>query len=150
VRPWGAETLLRATLREVAAAADPVTRTFQAKADLGRTELRLGQTATVVLEGSVRSNVTRLPLPAVTELGGRSNVWLLDAASMTVRPQPVTVAGADANAVLVSAGLQPGQEVVTAGVHVLTPGLKVKRYQERAAAAAPAASAASVAAAASR
>jgi len=31
--------------------------------------------------------------------------------------------------VVIAAGLQPGQEVVTAGVHVLTPGQKVGRYQ---------------------
>lgn len=140
VRLWGADAPMRASVREVAAAADPTTRTFLVKADVGMAALRLGQTATVELEGTVRSDVVRLPLPAVLELGGKSNVWVLDAATMTVRPQPVTVAGADANAVLVSAGLTPGQEVVTAGVHVLTPGQKVKRYQERGASA-PAAAA---------
>jgi hypothetical protein len=41
----------------------------------------------------------------------------------------------------VTAGLAPGQEVVTAGVHLLTPGQKVKRYAEPGAAAAAAASA---------
>ena len=38
-------------------------------------------------------------------------------------------------AVLVAEGLQPGQEVVGAGVHVLTPGQKVRRYIEPARAA---------------
>lgn len=140
VRPWGAQALLRATVREVAAAADASTRTFLVKADMGRTDLSLGQTATVLLPGQTRSDVTRLPLTALLELGGRSSVWLLDAQSMTVRAQPVEVAGADTNMVLISAGLAPGQEVVTAGVHVLTPGQTVKRYQEPAAAGASPAS----------
>ena len=49
---------------------------------------------------------------------------------MTVRAQPIEVAGAEGNSIVVAAGLLPGQIVVTAGVHVLTPGLKVKFYGE--------------------
>ncbi|MEX8517861.1 MAG: efflux RND transporter periplasmic adaptor subunit [Leptothrix sp. (in: b-proteobacteria)] len=142
VRLWGMSEPLRATVREVAAAADATTRTFLVKADVGRAEVRLGQTATVLIDSPQTTGVTRLPLPAVTELGGHSSVWLLDVPTMTVKSQPVTVAGADGNAVLISAGLRPGQEVVTAGVHVLTPGQKVKRYLEPGAATPAAASAA--------
>jgi membrane fusion protein, multidrug efflux system len=47
---------------------------------------------------------------------------------MTVRLQPVDVLGADGNDAVIGAGLSPGQVVVTAGVHVLTPGQKVKFY----------------------
>ena len=35
VRPWGSTATLPATVRELAAAADPVTRTFLVKADIG-------------------------------------------------------------------------------------------------------------------
>ena len=64
------------------------------------------------------------------ELGGASNVWLLDVASMTVRAQPVAIGGAEGNLVVIAAGLSPGQTVVTAGVHTLVPGQKVRRYVE--------------------
>ena len=48
VRLWGDDTRSwPASVREIAAAADPVTRTFLVKADLGRAPVRLGQTATV-------------------------------------------------------------------------------------------------------
>jgi multidrug efflux system membrane fusion protein len=132
VRLWGAAgEPVRATLRELAAAADPTTRTFVAKADLSAAgDVRLGQTATVAFDLVKRDAVTRLPLAAVMEQGGKSVVWLLDPATMTVKPQPVKISGADGNRVLVGGGVQPGQEVVTAGVHVLTPGMKVKRYVE--------------------
>lgn len=145
VELWGASGApLPATVREVSAAADPVGRTFQVKADVGRgADVRLGQTATVRLPSARpgagataadgRSAVLRLPLPALAEVGGRSVVWLLDAAAMTVTPQPVQVAGAEGNQVLIVQGAQgvaPGQEVVVAGVHVLTPGQKVTRYVE--------------------
>jgi len=31
--------------------------------------------------------------------------------------------------VLIAKGLTPGQEIVTAGAHTLSPGQKVRRYQ---------------------
>ncbi|MDP4299245.1 efflux RND transporter periplasmic adaptor subunit [Leptothrix discophora] len=128
---WGAQGQpLAATLREVAAAADPVGRTFLVKASLGLDagEVRLGQTATVSLARPVRQDVRRLPLSAVAESGGRSVVWVLDAAAMSVQPVPVVTGAPDGNQVVVTEGLQPGQEIVTAGLHVLTPGQKVVRY----------------------
>jgi len=131
VKLWGeAEQTIAATIREVAAAADPATRTFLVKADVGRASVRLGQTATVLIEQPRTIGVAKLPLSAVMEVQGKTSVWLLDKASMTVRPQAVQVAGAEGNTVLVNAGLRPGQIVVTAGVHVLTPGQKVKLYGE--------------------
>ena len=129
VRLWGTQTTLPATVREVAAAADAATRTFQVKADLGRADVQLGQTATVLLETPRQDGVTKLPLTAVMQQQGKTAVWLLDKASMTVRVQPVVVAGAEGNTVVVASGLSAGQVVVTAGVHVLTPGQKVKLYE---------------------
>lgn len=146
LRLWGATdgATTPATVREVSAAADPSTRTFQVKADVGSAAVRLGQTATVLIDGPVASGVIKLPLPAVFEQGGKSSVWLVDSAAMTVRAQPIAVAGAEGNLVVVAGGLQPGQVVVTAGVHVLTPGQKVRWYQEPGApVAAPATAAAS-------
>lgn len=142
VRPWGdAQALLPATIREVSAAADPVTRTFQVKADIGSGgSLRLGQTATVLVDMPRTAGVTKLPLSALKEEQGASHVWLVDPATMTVQLQPVDVLGADGNDAVIGNGLSPGQVVVTAGVHVLTPGQKVKFYVDPtvASAAAPA------------
>lgn len=133
--PWGDDKPVPATVREVAAAADPVTRTFLVKADLGKAALRLGQTASVRVAGPAVTGVIRLPLTAVAETQGKTVVWLFDRASMTVRVQPVAVAGADGNTVVIVGGVKPGDEVVVAGVHVLTPGQKVKPFTEVAAAA---------------
>ena len=130
VRRWGAATPVSATLREVAAAADPSTSTFLAKADLGAAQLELGQTVTVVIEQPRAEAVLRLPLAAVVQANGQSAVWVLDRASMTVKPQPVVVAGADGNRLVLASGLAAGQTVVTAGVHTLAPGQKVRLYGE--------------------
>ena len=50
---------------------------------------------------------------------------------MTVKLQPVVIATADGNEAVVSSGLQPGMQVVTAGVHVLSPGQKVSIYKPK-------------------
>jgi RND family efflux transporter MFP subunit len=145
---WGSEASLPATLRELSAAADPATRTFLAKADLGgKAEVRLGQTATVRLAlgsaspamaakaakastAAVGTQAIKLPLEAIGEQKGQAVVWLLDAAQMTVTPHPVSLAAHEGRQAVIAGGLAPGQEVVVAGVHALTAGLKVKRYVE--------------------
>jgi len=118
------------SLREVAAATDPVTRTFLIKADAGKLDARIGQTVSVLLASPRVAQAIKLPLSAVLQTQGQTSVWVLDAASMTVKQQPVQVGGADGNEVLVAAGLQPGQEVVVAGVHVLKAGQKVRRFEQ--------------------
>lgn len=129
VRLWGADAApLAANIREISAAADPVTRTFLVKADIGQAAVRLGQTATVLVEMPQTAGIVKLPLSALKEEQGKSIVWLVDRSSMTVRAQPVQVAGADGNEAVIASGLQTGQVVVTAGVHVLNPGQKVKFY----------------------
>ena len=130
VRLWGAQgEAIPATIREIAAAADPVTRTFLVKADIGKTAgARLGQTATVAMELPQLGGVTKLPLSALREEQGKSAVWLVDRGNMTVKSQFVTLAGAEGNEAVITSGLAPGQVVVTAGVHVLSPGQKVKFY----------------------
>ena len=148
VRLWGAgEARLPATIREVSAAADSVTRTFLVKADIGTTAVdgvRLGQTATVVMELPQVAGVTKLPLSALREEKGRSTVWVVDRGSMTVKSQDVKLAGADGNEAVITSGLAAGEIVVTAGVHVLSPGQKVKFYVEPGVAAAAAAASAAV------
>ena len=113
VRLWGATTEpLPAAIREVSAAADPMTRTFLIKADIGKAAVdgaRLGQTATVSMELPQTTGVTKLPLSALREEQGRSAVWLVDRNSMTVKSQDVKLAGADGNDAVITAGLSPGQ-----------------------------------------
>jgi membrane fusion protein, multidrug efflux system len=129
VRLWGAgDAAVPASVREVAAAADPVTRTFLVKADVGKAPVRIGQTATVTLPLPAATGAFKLPLSALFELQGRTQVWLLDKSAMTVSAQPVQVVGAEGNFALVAAGVSAGQVLVSAGVHTLTAGQKVTLY----------------------
>jgi membrane fusion protein, multidrug efflux system len=134
VRMWGDNTLHAATLRELAASADPMTRTFAAKADVGKATVQLGQTATVLVEQPRTQGVVKLPLTAIVRLQDRAAVWVVDKPTMKVKQVTVAIGGADGNEVVVTGGLTPGQEVVIAGVHVLSPDQQVKFYNPSAAA----------------
>lgn len=134
VRMWSSDARLKGVVREVAASADPVTRTFSVKVALeGKDTPALGTTVSVVPQAFDRSGVqvVKLPTSAFRQDGNQSAVWVLDTATMTVKLQPVVIATADGNDVVVASGLQPGMQVVVAGVHVLSPGQKVSIYKEK-------------------
>lgn len=134
VRVWAASQTLVGKVREIAASADPVTRTFPVKVSLdGKDAPALGATVYVAPRALAHAGVQviKLPTSALRQEGQGTAVWVLDKTSMTVRSQPVQIATADGNQAVVAAGLQPGMQVVAAGVHVLQPGQKVTVYQEK-------------------
>jgi RND family efflux transporter MFP subunit len=127
-------------IREVAASADPVTRTYAVKVSLeGADQPPLGATATVRLaptsgaQPAAAPAAIRLPTSALWQQGQGSAVWLFDAAAGVVRARSVRVAGMDGNEVLIADGLKPGEEVVSTGTHVLNDGQSVVRYATQAA-----------------
>jgi multidrug efflux pump subunit AcrA (membrane-fusion protein) len=71
-----------------------------------------------------------LPLTALFEHQGKTQVWVLDRTSMTVQMRPVQPVAPQGNQIVIAAGLQPGDTIVTAGVHTLTAGQKVTQYVE--------------------
>ena len=125
----------------MAASADPATRTYVVKAALQGADLpALGATVHVMPEGmgvsreAVGSQVIKLPTTALRQEGGNGQgtaVWLYDAASSSVKLQPVQIASADGNEAVIASGLQPGMQVVATGAHVLTPGQKVTVYRDK-------------------
>ena len=132
VQRWASQQTLRGTVREVAASADPVTRTYSVKLTMdGKDVLPLGATVTVTAAAFAHGDtpLIKLPTSALLRDGNGSAVWLLDSATMTVKLKPIDIATADGNAVVVRSGLEPGMQVVVAGVHVLQPGQKVSLYQ---------------------
>ncbi len=135
VRSWSGGPTLSGTVREVAASADPVTRTFPVKVTLSGKDapesLPLGATVYVVPQAiaPLAGGVIKLPTSALRQEGKGTAVWVLDPATLTVRSQAVQIATADGNEAVIAAGLQPGQLVVSAGVHVLSPGQKVTIFK---------------------
>lgn len=125
--------MVQGTVREMAASADPVTRTYAVKLALAPGvggALPLGATLNVRAPGlsSAVASAIKLPTSALRQEGQGTAVWVLDEANMTVNSQAVQLGPVDGNEVVVSSGLKPGQKVVSAGVHVLSPGQKVTVY----------------------
>jgi RND family efflux transporter MFP subunit len=123
--------VLQGQVREIGASADPVTRTFTVKLGLVKAEsLPLGATLNVhapQLAGS-QSDVIKVPTNALRQEGTQTAVWIFDVQTSTVKSQVVQVATADGNEVVITSGLNPGQQIVSTGVHVLSPGQKVSVY----------------------
>ena len=141
VRPWTSGQVspepLAAQVREIAASADPLTRTFQVKLGLtADASVALGSTVSVVFADDATaapavSAPVRLPTSALIQANGGGKdtaVWVFDPASSRVNMRPVVVSGAEGNEMLVVSGLKDGEEIVAAGVHVLSPGQQVTRF----------------------
>ncbi len=120
-------------IREIAASADPVTRTFPIKVSVDAAQApAIGSTVAVQPPSSMAGvQAIKLPTSALFQQGQASYVWVLDSASMTVKSTPVQIATADGNQAVIAAGLTPGMLVVSAGVHVLSPDQKVTIFNEK-------------------
>jgi RND family efflux transporter MFP subunit len=118
-------------VREVAPAADPVTRTFTVRISLQDppAEMRLGSAVVgrVVLEAQ---QVATLPPLSLIKDADKPAVWLFDPTTATVAPRRVTVLRYENDRVLVSEGLANGDRVVVAGVQKLRPGMKVRLLED--------------------
>lgn len=116
-----------ATVREVAAVADPATRTYKVTVTLPSDVpgVQLGMTATVTDNKAVGSGTDCvLPLSAIYQTGNTPQVWVVGK-DRTVSLQNVSVETFDDNRVSVK-GLKNGDMVVTAGVQLLSNGQVVR------------------------
>ncbi|WP_432723686.1 efflux RND transporter periplasmic adaptor subunit [Jeongeupia wiesaeckerbachi] len=115
---------------EISAAADPASRTYASRVVFDETvpQLGLGMTASVRLaapDTAAAGGQVRLPLTALFGETGKQQVWRLDTKAGRVHAQPVKVLTITDTAVLVS-GVKAGEQIVTAGVHLLREGQPVK------------------------
>lgn len=125
VRTWAQrDNAVPGVVREIAPAADPATRTFIARVALSKAtaDIRLGMTATVNLSVPLPPSI-RVPLTALLNDQGKTSVWVVEKGK--VKLVPIEVARPQGNEILVASGLDAGQEVVIAGVHLLREGQKV-------------------------
>jgi RND family efflux transporter MFP subunit len=114
-------------VREIAPAADAATRTRRIKIALENPpeSFRLGTTITASLkEAAVEQMV--LPATAILLRDGKSFVWVVDEGDGTVKSREVITGPALGSGIVVTAGIDAGMRVVTAGVHSLQEGQKVK------------------------
>ncbi len=116
-----------ARLRELSPSADPSTRTYAARFALPGADdaVRLGMTATLSISRPGAGRVARLPLSALYNAGSGPAVWTVRADG-ALELKPVTVQGYEAREVLVSGGVDEGDQVVALGVQKLDPGQRVR------------------------
>jgi membrane fusion protein, multidrug efflux system len=119
---------LAGRLREISPVADPVTRTYAARISLKDADPRLplGMSATVRFPASA-PGATKLmvPLTAIFQQGNQPAVWKLGADN-SVTLQAVSVAAFTDGGAMVIGGLTGGEQIVAAGVNLLTAGEKVR------------------------
>jgi len=118
---------LVANVREVSPSSDPVTRTYRVKCTLpGQPPgWRLGLNAIVTLEAGHAVRAIRIPSTALYEKDRKSAVWIVKD-DQTIELRPIVVVRYDTDSVEVSSGLRSGERIVTAGVHKLLAGQKVR------------------------
>lgn len=120
-------------VREVSPGADAVTRTYAVRIAVAGADatMRLGMTASVLLRQAAADAVV-LPLTALYQQGDKTALWVVDAASdgtHAVKLAPVKVGVFREDTVTIVSGINAGDTVVTAGVHKLTAGQKVRLAQ---------------------
>jgi RND family efflux transporter MFP subunit len=127
-----------ALIVEVAAAADPVTRTFQARARFdppSDVAILPGMSATLTLNvpDDILPSESAVQIPANAVIGGDdggSYVWVIDSATMTTSLAPVQVGQLSGSEVTILDGLGEGDRIAISGVQHLADGMQVRELTD--------------------
>ena len=118
---------LDGTVREIAASADPQSRTFAVRVAIADppASVRLGMSASVTVRVPAAQPSLVLPMAAVDQRRGQTVVWVVDTERGVVATRPVTVGGLVGDAFAITDGLRAGEPVVAAGGALLNEGQAV-------------------------
>ena len=124
------------TVSRIAAASDPMTGTFEVEIDVSANGARfvrgLVGKVTLDLAAAGAAAATLIPVAALVEANGpAATVYVLDSRATAVRRKQVTVGAIVGDRVIVSAGLEPGERVITDGAAWLTDGRAVRVVADR-------------------
>lgn len=118
-----------AKLRLLSEAADPVTRTFEARYVLEGTlaSAPLGSTVTLhIADHQAANQVMQVPLAALYDPGKGPGVWRISGKPAKVSWRPVQVLGLGDDVARITGSLKPGEQVVALGAHLLHDGEAVR------------------------
>jgi RND family efflux transporter MFP subunit len=122
-------------VREIAPAADALTRTYTVKISVQGADdaLRWGMTANVGVAGIRTSPVAAgsivVPLTALNQQGQQPAVWVVGPSNV-VQSRPVQVAQYLENGAVIASGLAEGEMIIVAGVHKLNAGEVIQPLPE--------------------
>jgi RND family efflux transporter MFP subunit len=132
-RLYGQDQMYQARLRQLSDAADPASRTFEARYVLEgeAASAPLGSTVTITLltKQTSGNQSVLVPVGAVYDRGGGPGVWVVDDKS-EVKFRSVQIASIGQEEVVVSHGVQAGEKVVALGAHLLHEGQVVNPAKE--------------------
>jgi multidrug efflux pump subunit AcrA (membrane-fusion protein) len=111
--------------------ADPLTRSYQARYTLGGVgeNAPLGATVTVHLNGENASGPVQqyeIPVSALYDGGTGTSVWVINSDTSSLSRRTVEVARLGSETALVSKGLEPGEQILALGAHLVQEGERVK------------------------
>lgn len=129
---YGSTMEIPVRLRQLSGAADPQTRTFEARYVLegAAANAPLGATVTVHLPGRVATDMLQVPVASVLDQGKGPGIWLLNPSTSTVSFQPIQVRQLGEEVATISGNVHPGQQIVALGVHLLRDGQHVRVEQK--------------------
>ncbi|WP_296654439.1 efflux RND transporter periplasmic adaptor subunit [Paraburkholderia sp.] len=119
-----------ARVREIAAAADPQSRTWRVKLTLDEPDaaVRLGMSANVVLAAkhAGAAGAFTIPATALFHDGNAPAIWIVHKPDNVLQLRRVTISRYDASTITVTSGLDDNDQIVLQGVHTVTTGQKVR------------------------
>lgn len=132
---YGMNESVPARLRQLSDAADPATRTFEARYVLGGADATapLGATVTIELAEPGKASSTEVPIGAITDRGKGPGVFVLNKSASTVSFHPVKILRLDEEDAILSDGVHSGERIVALGAHLLSNGQQVRVADEKAA-----------------
>lgn len=122
-----------AKLRLLSDAADPVTRTFEARyvLDGALASAPLGSTVTLhITEDKLPDQMLQVPLAAIYDAGKGPGVWGISGKPATVSWRPVKMLGLSDDTASVTGNLKSGERVVALGAHLLHEGEAVRLLEQ--------------------
>jgi multidrug efflux pump subunit AcrA (membrane-fusion protein) len=132
-RLYGQDQVHQARLRQLSDAADPASRTFEARYVLEgeAASAPLGSTVTIeVFAKQVPGDrPVVVPVGAVHDHGNGPGVWIVNDKS-EVKFRSITIASIGREAVVVSSGVDIGETVVALGAHLLHEGQVINPERE--------------------
>lgn len=113
-------------IREISPMADQTTRTFKVRISLINPPpaIKLGMTAAVTVVDSNAQQTVNIPLASIYQNGDAPSVWVVKDDVLMLRP--IKTGNFGNGTIQVLSGLQQGDLIVTAGVHKLKEGQRVK------------------------
>jgi RND family efflux transporter MFP subunit len=118
--------------REISPAVDPKSSTVRVKVAIQNPPpaMTLGS-AIAGTAGTKPATAISLPWTALTAVGPKPAVWIVDPRTRTASLKPVTVGAYEAGAVLIKGGLEAGDRVVVDGGKLLSSGQPVTYGEDR-------------------